>query len=341
MDFFKLFWMMLFDERGEDNPAGDNGGAPADGGQGAADAGGDDIGGDGGQAGADDGGAPATPKYGDFGDTPKTQEEALALLDKIYGEHTKIAPEYKNLTTKAGLTEKNLANTRKALQAVGLRAVQDEDGSIRLEALEPAKKQERQKRFTDTHKTQLASFFKTSKDADDFLGILSHYVNDQFDEGYDTRESKVSERRRAINAWNSASGEANSLMMDYFPTLDAKWDDNEKPTNANFNEPFWNRATQIWESEIAPDGIPYKRKPEGELLAALKAAKELKIPMQQLVAAKKEGAAQGKAEKKILGPVDGKNKGKAAGGKLEKAEYLKLSPEDQKKHDAEQQGLKV
>jgi len=344
MKFWKWLLMMLTDQRGDDQPgAGDNGGASGDAGQGAGDAGagdGSDSGGDDGQAGADDGAAPAAaPKYGDFGDTPKTIEEAQALIDKIYEEHSKIAPEYKNLTTKAGLTEKNLANTRKALQAVGLRAVQDTDGNIQLEALE-AKKTERQKRFTDTHKQQFSSFFKTPKDAEDFLGMMSLLVQDNIDDQYEIRNQESTKHQKAIQAFSSAKKEANSLMMGYFPMLEAGFGEDGKPTSATFNEALYDRATEIWENEVAPDGIPYKRKAEGELLSALKAAWELKIPMQQMVAAKKAGIEAGKAGKRIIGPVDGKGEGKGAGGKLGQEEYLKLSPEKKEEYDKQQLGIK-
>lgn len=341
MDLFKLFWKVILDERGDDQPAGDDGAAPADGGQGGSDAGagdGSDIGGDGGQG--DDTLPATTPKYGDFGDTPKTQEEALALLDKIYGEHTKVKPEYDNLTKKAGLTEKNLANTRKALQAVGLRAVQDTDGNIRLEALEQ-KKQERQKRFTDTHKQQFASFFKTPKDAEDFLSIMSLLVQDNVDDQYETRNQESTRHQRAIQAYSKMATHANTLMLEYFPMLNVQEYKDGKSTNPNFNEAFYDRATEIWESETAPDGIPYKRKPEGELLAAMQAARELKIPLQQIIAAKKEGVEAGKAGKKIIGPVDGKGAGGARKGKLTAEEYKVLSLEDKKKYDAEQAGVKA
>jgi len=74
--WLKWVYQILLDERGEDAPAAGGegqGGAPAEGGEGTPPGAGEGEGaGEGGQGTE----PPATPAFGDFGDTPKTLEEA-------------------------------------------------------------------------------------------------------------------------------------------------------------------------------------------------------------------------------------------------------------------------
>jgi hypothetical protein len=68
------------------------------------------------------------------------------------------------------------------------------------------------------------------------------------------------------------------------------------------------------------------------LIASLEAAKELNIIPQAISQAKKEGVELGKADKKILAPVNSSSSGKSSGFKnLGKDEYLKLSREEREK----------
>lgn len=322
---WKMLYQVLLDERGEDAPAAGGAGQgqpPADAGLGqppAAGVGQEGNTGDGQGAGT----PPVLPAFGEFGDTPKTLEEATALLQKVYDTHTKIVPEYNQWKQKLPATERNLAQLRQTLKASGIQAVQGEDGQIRLEVVNQTK-QERKQRFQDTHK----SLFDEK-----VLEAIRFLVQDEFDNGFDTRQKEYSETTKRTQVLDRMRSQAVSLMFAYFPQLDGKWDDSENPTNPNFDAKLHQRATEIWKEK-------YGNNPQGELMAALEAAKELNIPAQAIVQAEKKGFQAGQAQKKILGPV-GQGSGARPGGQgqLSKEEYLKLPPEQRITHDKRQLGI--
>lgn len=306
--------------------AGGQGDASGDAGVGAPPAGIDGDGGDHGTGGDGQGGkAPVLPKYGDFGDSPRTLEEAQALLDKIYGENSKIRPEFETLRGKTQATERNLSGLRKTLQANGIQAVQDEEGNLRLEVVKQPTAA--QKRFTDSHKGEFFNFFKTPQDGEKFLNLMTALLQDHSDEYYTTRQKQSQQEMTQRNIFVKSRRHANDLMMSYFPQLD-----NSKADV--FNEAFYNRATEIWQERFSKD-------PRGELLSALEAAKELNILPQAVQAAKKEGFQQGQAGKKIIGPVGGgKHSGAGTiGRKLTSAEYDALTPEQKTVYDKKSVGL--
>jgi uncharacterized membrane protein YebE (DUF533 family) len=116
-------------------------------------------------------------------------------------------------------------------------------------------------------------------------------------------------------------------MLSYFPQLQAKFDSAGKPTNPDFNQTFYDRATEIWQEKYSSD-------PRGELLAALTAAKELNILPQLINQARADGVKAGKENKKILSPVQGSGQKAAVNySGITKEEYFKLSPEERIKAD--------
>jgi hypothetical protein len=332
MKWYKILAKIFWDARGEGEGdpgsagAGGQGDAPGDTGAGAPPAGTEGAGGDPGTGGGGQGGdAPVTPKYGDFGDSPKTIEEAQALLDRMYGENTKIKPEFETLRGKAQATEKNLANLRKTLNAHGIQALTDEEGNLRLEVVKQPTAQ--QKRFTDSHKNELYGFFRTPQDGEKFLNLLTAMLQDNNDTYYDGRQKQYQEQMAQHSVFRQTQTHSNDLMMSYFPQLD-------RSKAEVFNEAFYSRATEIWQEKFSKDA-------RGELLAALEAARELNIIPQAVQAAKKEGFQQGQAGKKIIGPVGGGKKGGAGtqGGKLTSDEYSLLTPEKQAEYDKKTVGL--
>ena len=331
--FLRKLYLILQDQRGDDTPPGAGGAgqgdAPAGSGEGeppAPDAG---QGGEGGQ-GVE---PPATPAFGDFGDTPKTQDEAIALAQKLYESVTKLKPDYETLKGKTAATERNLAMTRKALEKMGIRPVQDEEtGELTFELIKQPQA-ERKRRFQDSHKQEFFKFFVSPQAGEQFLNLMTALLQDHFDDSFDARQREYGEKAKQRQVYFRVKNDANSKMLKLWPMLDGKFDENGKPTNSNFNSQFYDRATEIWKEKYSDD-------PAGELKSAVDAALELNIPSQALTQAKKEGFENGKKQKTILGPA-GQGAGAKGGAKktLTKEEYLKLSPEEREKYDKANVGL--
>lgn len=333
--WLKVIWEIILCQRGE----GDTGqGAGNEGGQGEGPEGGQATPpGQEGQQGIDGGEGgqgiqpPATPKFGEFGDTPKTPEEALALAEKIYEAHSKIKPEFDTLKGKAAkvtATERNLAMTRKALENMGIKAVQDENGGVSFELLNPPAKQERKLHFNDEAIGKLAYHFQGDKNAaKQFVDLIRLAVQDEAESLLETREKASSQRSQQMQAIVAEKDSIEKRMLKMFPMLEGKWDNNSNPTNPNFNQAFFDLATKIWEEQ-------YDKHPLKQLYAALDAADELGIGAQAIQQAKKEGFQAGQTNKKVIGPASGGKKGGASGWHvLPKSEYLALSPEKREEYD--------
>jgi hypothetical protein len=318
-----MFWAILLCELGEENPSGgepsDNGGDPlsensdednnADPKADPNNSGGEGLG-----AAPEKGQGstpPATPKYGEFGDSP--------TVDQLYQALSGRTKEFETVKGKMSATERNLSALRKTLEGSGIRAVPDEDGNLKLEVAskEPTK---RQTKFTDSHKTLFD---------EKVLDAISLLIEDRFEDFYGSRQRATQEQQAKVKQFISAKKEANDLMITYFPALDGKFDANGKATNADFNQAFYDRATEIWQEK-------YRNDPRGELLSALQAAKELNVIPTAITAAKKEGIELGKAGKKILGPVTPSGGKGTPKGRLSRDEYFKLSDEEREKYDKEQ-----
>jgi len=301
--WWKLLWSIILDQRGEEPGLG----APASGKPGAGEppvpiepgAGEPGAGGE----------PPVPPKFGEFGDDPN--EAAGKLFEAL----NKTKGDFDNFKTKSGLTERNLGTLRKTLEASGIRAVEDENGQIRLEV---ATKEPRKSRFTDEHAKMW------DKPVLESVRLL---IQDLFDEQYEGRERMSQEQKQKMQQFMSEKQEVEELMTSYFPQLEGQFKDG-KATNPNFNKAFYDRATEIWETD-------YRKNPLKQLSAALRAAKELNIIPQMIEAAKKEGVKIGKDGKKILGPVGGGGAPAGGGGfrKLSKEEYLAKSPEEKLAYD--------
>jgi len=301
---FKFLKMLWQDQRGEEDPAGE---APVVD-SGVADPVIDTGLWDPGQAGEAPV-IPATPRFGEFGDNP---EEAATKLMEAY---QKTQGEYTNFKTKSGLTERNLGSLRKALESSGIRAIDSEDGQIRLEAIQKA---ERKARFNEEH----GKLFEPK-----VLESMRLLVQDIFDEQYEGRERTTSEQRQKMQQFVAEKSQIEQDMMEDYPMLDGKFKDG-KPTNPNFNKALYDRATEIWENE-------YQKNPLKQYSAARKAARELNVIPGMIQAAKKEGVAIGVAGKKILAPVSGAGApaGSAGFKKLSQAEYIALPAEKRVEYD--------
>ena len=301
-----MLWRLFLDQRGEEGSEGQEhtGGNPLlDEGQGGA-----EDKGEGAEAGQG-GEPPATPKFGEFGDDPS---EAAG---KLFEAFTKQKGDFDNFKTKAGLTERNLGSLRKTLEGSGIRVVEDENNPNGYR-LEPVHQEARKTRFTDEH----AKIFDKP-----VLEAIRFLVQDVLDEGFEGRERMTKEQQTKMRQLLSEKNEVESLMMDYFPQLEGKFQ-NGKPTNADFNQAFYDRATEIWETD-------YNRNPLKQLSAAMRAAKELNIIPGMVKQAEVSGYEKGKADKKILGPVVSKSGSKGTGGKLTKEQYLALSEEKRAEYD--------
>lgn len=264
---------------------------------------------------------PIITEFGEIPQDPKQFQEYLK--NNVYSKYSKVKGDFDNLRNKSGLTERNLSALRKTAEANGLQIVQDANSptGYRLEVNKP--QTERQRKFQDTHKTL---FDQKVLEAIDYL------MDDKFNDLFDTREKTYRERSQAIRLQNQLFEESTDLMFSHFPQLDGKWDKSGKTTNPDFDQAFHDRVFEVYESE-------YKNDPRGQLLAALRVAKELNVIPQAINKAKGEGFKQGQEGKKILGPAGGKSAGKPTGKKLSEAEYLKLLPEARLAYDKQQAGL--
>jgi hypothetical protein len=323
---WKLMLVFLKDERGEEGneSGGDNGSASENGEHLTNPLAADDKGGAGtGQEGDPESGqvvvppVKATPKYGEFGDVPD--------VDKLYDGYGKTKKELDIAKGKQTATERNLSSVRKLLESSGVRIVHDENGQPRLEVAAP-EETKRQRRFSDEHKKKLAGFFDRPEAVDAFLETVKPYIEDLFEDSYTGREKMSKETQAKTRQFVQERTKANTRMIKLFPMLDGKFDGG-KSTNPLFSQPFYDRATEIWQTE-------YKNNPHGELLAALDAADELGIQQAVIQAAKAEGVKMGKDGKKILSTVS--SSGKVAPGALTtmtQAQYLALPPEKREEYD--------
>ena len=142
---------------------------------------------------------------------------------------------------------------------------------------------------------------------------------------YEDQQEKANQRVTQEQQFFNERQEAVSLMFDFFPSI--------KHPDLGGNQEFFNQA--FHDAAIDLYHQRYSHLPNGELVAALKVAQQLKIPARQIAAAKKQGFQQGQGNRRVLGPVGNQH---GAGGQagafkqLSKAEYLKLSPEAREKY---------
>ena len=321
--FQKMVWWLLallFDQRGEGEAEGQEGAAEGDG---QSEAPGDA--GQGNAPGAEGEGDPEPdPIITEFGEIPQDPKQFQEYLkNNVYSKYSKVKGDFDNLRNKSGLTERNLSALRKTAEANGLQIVQDANSptGYRLEVNKP--QTERQRKFQDAHK----ALFEPK-----VLEAIDYFLEDRFSDLLDTREKTYREKAQAIRLQNQLFDESSDLMFSHFPQLDGKWDKSGKTTNPDFDQAFHDRVFEVYESE-------YKNDPRGQLLAALRVAKELNVIPQAIKKAEGEGFKKGQEGKKILGPAGGKSAGKPTGKKLSEAEYLKLLPDDRLKYDKQQAGL--
>lgn len=265
---------------------------------------------------------PVNPKYGDFGDTPQTLEEAMSLINNIYDAHG-------NLKEKTTATERNLAMTRNSLEKMGIKPVQDEQGNITFEVVGGTEgKQEQKSRFNDDAIKKLSVHFQNdSEAAKSFVDILRLAMQDETEAWYTGREKTSSEKNKQMQTFVKEKTAIENRMVKRYPSLNPKYDDSGKPTNPEFNKSFYDLATKIWIDR-------YGKNPLKQLYAAMDAEEELglhKLPINQ---AKKEGYRFGKESKKIIAPAGSGGKQQSAGLQvLSKEDYLKLSLDDRNKYD--------
>jgi hypothetical protein len=316
---WKIFWSILFDERGEDAPEGGQGDAPVNDGQGKA---------------PEPEGEAKTPKYGEFGDAPTVDQlfEAFQGKTKEFEKLNGTITDYKGKLT---ATQRNIAAIREALEGSGLKVLQDDSGKISLTVAEKAQK--REPKFSRDHEKLFEPpVLEAIKNLiEDVLGSrLEDYdkgVEGKFDNFYKSR-------RESIVKYNKEKVSSNQKLRTLFPQLMENKSDGT--ANPDFNKDLYELATEIWEGNET-----LKKSPRGELDAVIEAAVQLGIApssAQALEKAKKDGYVEGKTSKKILGPVNTKaQKSSGQGKKLSREEYDKLSDDKKREHDAEQIGVKA
>lgn len=334
----KMFYTILIDQRAEGEGAGagagagdggaGGGSAPAKGGQGGAPGAGEGgQGGDGGEGAGEGSGA----GEGQGGEGEGGQGQGDAPKYGKYKTPDELWKAHQDLTVKTTQTQQNADKLRKTLDSAGIKVAQDAQGNLILVPAEGGKK-ERTKKFSDDQKKKLALYFgddpeKGNESASGFLGLMQSFFEDMLEDQFSSREEAFNQRNSQVSQFRQTQESANTRMLRMFPQL--KYGSEENP-NAEFNEAFYNRATEIWQQT-------YPRDPRGELLAALDAADELGIVANAIKQAKQEGVKFGQQGKKILGPVGGgQGKGGGSGKQLSKAEYMALTPEKRDEYDRAQ-----
>ena len=237
-----------------------------------------------------------TPKFGEFGDDP-----------------VKLFQGYQGLKNKTTATERNLATLRKNLESAGLKI--GEDGTIQIGDKDGTPKT---KRFTADH----AKLFDAPV-LQAMQGLIEDYIEDHF--------GKYEQKNTMKQQYMSTKEASNSKMVKMFPQL-IKEDDGE--ANPQYNEAFYNRATEIWQNNPG-----YKSHPSGELFATMEASIEMGISPIAIAKAKAAGYKAGVNTKKVLGPAGGGGGQGAVGFKrLSVAEFRLLTPD--KKEEYQQQLIK-
>lgn len=312
---WKWLFSFLLDQRGEDDGGQDD--SPADkGGQDNITDKKPDEGGAG--LGEDKDTPPATPKYGDFGDTP-TVDQIFEAFNKQKGDIDALSGDHEVLKGKTTATEQNLANLRKSLDGAGIKVYTDETGNVKFSVKEDTSSG-RKKRFTAEHQTIFNGLF--DKEGGSALNaLIDDKVEEGITKGIKTYHTSLTQKQQ----FNSTRDNAVDEMFTIYPSLLMKADG--KP-NPEFNKKFYDRTTEIWKAR-------YPKNPEGELFAAQRAAIELGISPGAVEGARKDGYKKGKADKKIIGAVGGGSAGKGGSGfrKLSKEERAKLSHEERDKYD--------
>jgi len=323
MLFLIKLWFLLFDVAGEGEGEGSGAGQ-----EGSPEGSGQES-----SPGAGEGNA--DPKYGEFGETP-TVDQLFEHIQSRGGEFEKLQKDSENYKGKLTANEKNISAIRKALETNGLKYLTDEEGNVTLSVAEQAK-EERKIRFTDDHKKLF-----DPKVMEGIQGLIEDLLDSRFDEyskGSEKRfETHYGGRAKKLSQYSSAKAEAQHQARGLFPNV---WDKNpDGSENPDYNEEFYNLATKIYDESES-----FKKAPDGELRAMMKAALELGVTAsgkKVIVNAEKKGFKKAQEGKKILGKVGSKAKGKAVvPDELSKADYFKLSPEDRAAYDKKNVGIEA
>lgn len=331
----KVKWwikVLLLDERGEDdpNPDANINIDPNAGGDPSADP---NLGAEGNDPNA--GGTPdPDPIIVEFGEIPQDPKQFQEYLrTNVYSKYSKVNKDFGELKNRSTLADKNLFTLRKTLEGSGIRAVQGEDGQLHLEVINQ-KPAERTRKFGDTHLQKLASHFQNdSKAAQEFLDLILTAAEDRNEDWWGNKQETYREQAQQRRVNNQLFEESIDLMFSNFPQLNGQWGKDDKPSNPDFNKVFHDKVLDLWKSE-------YKNDPRGQLLAALRVAKEMNVLPQAIKKAEVNGYEKGKADKKILGPAGSSKIGSPSGKKLSESEYFSLSPNDREKYDKQQAGVK-
>lgn len=268
----------------------------------------------------------ANPKYGEFGDTPTVDQ----LFDALQKERGGI----ETLKSKTTATERNLAALRKGLEGSGIRALTGPDGNVKFEVI---KQEQQSKKFTDQHLQQLSQMFDKPEAAKTFLDLLTLHVQDLFEDQYSSRQKMTQEEQSRMQSMVKARDEQIDTMFDLYPMLNPKLDASGAPLNKEFNKAFYDLATDIWQKPVEEGG--FGGHPLKQMMAAIRAAKQLGIVTNMIQKAQAKGYQQGQAGKRIVGPVQsgaGAAAGAGSGGmrQLSREEYLALPEEKREAYDA-------
>lgn len=292
MKYLKWLWLCLASQRGEEE------GQPSGSGKGSAEGQGA------GQAVAEE----------------QQAEEQVVDVEALTKELNEYKTKHETLSGQSRATEQNLAATRRALEANGLRMVKDADGNVQVV---PLARQSQGGRFTDEHKNKFFSYFPDQKSGEEFLSILDLMFGDRIDTGLKTFRGEMSKEQE----FSVGRQQSIDRMYQIFPQL---------KQGESFNKAFYEKADRILVERYIDPKTGNPLFPSADLVAANEAAIELGIAPASVAAAEKKGFDKAKEQKKIVGSVQGSQAQGGQGGgfrKLSYEEYSKFTPEQKAEYD--------
>lgn len=289
---------------------------------GAGGEGGEDGQGEAAPGGEGESGQPAKPPVkvaGGPGEGGEGGQGGPADDDPFGGDYTKALEAYKELQKTSKPKEMTLAGLTKHLSSMGVKVVDDGQGTVKLVLSEDTSKREQaaQRRFTEEHAGQIYKFFDKPESGKTFLDTLKLFVQDAFDDGITEKEKFWNSQREFV----IEEKKTEAFIKQVYPDADPDVEGFPKE-----GTPLFNLSSKIYDAN--PE---YQKHPKGQLWAVVEAATQLGVSPAAIENAREAGRKEGKENKKILTRVGGgAGAGKGAAGEVSDAAFVNMTPTQRK-----------